>query len=278
MIDGYYYPQNLNIFTKYVRTLYDFRLQCRENGNTAFDLICKLLMNNLYGKFGQGDDNEKIDFMTFEELDKLNEQGIKYQTLSLTPDNKNRYAIAYIENKPCYTAIPTIAALITGACRVQITKAGEKYYDYLIYGDTDSLILQGEMDAQDISSSQIGMFKIEHSNIDVVVWGKKGYAIKKTQFSFKYNINESVWGKEKYALAPIPIYKYEIKQKGLPVRSLDQNFVGEMIKQKEAVRKFKSPTKVLTALKNDIQNPSKFLERERKITADLSSEEKGLLR
>ena len=40
------------IFSNYVETIYDLRLEAKNNQDKAKDVVCKLLLNSLYGKFG----------------------------------------------------------------------------------------------------------------------------------------------------------------------------------------------------------------------------------
>lgn len=42
-----------NLFSKYILELYDRRLKCKASGDKIGDLLFKLMMNGLYGKFGQ---------------------------------------------------------------------------------------------------------------------------------------------------------------------------------------------------------------------------------
>ncbi len=252
ILDGYVYDDCLPLFKNFIDTLYGVRMQARADGNTAMDLVAKLLMNNLYGKFGQRDENQEVCFMNEGQIAELKKRGVDYEPLSLAPDSEGFYPVTYTLERKCPNAFPAIAAFITAQGRVNITRAAEKYFDGLLYCDTDSLVLQGHMEDSDVDASKLGAFKVEHENAVMVFWGRKGYAIKRG------------------------VDSYDIKQKGLPKSTLDASFVREMVENGNAMRTFKSPTKILTALRTGNENPSKFLQRHRLITADLSSEEKGL--
>jgi|SRR5580658_3646541 hypothetical protein len=61
--------QNKNVFNQYVETLYKLRSEYPRSH--PLNLIAKLLLNSLYGRFGMNDDFPNIEILTEKELDKF---------------------------------------------------------------------------------------------------------------------------------------------------------------------------------------------------------------
>lgn len=52
-----------DLFSKYIDFFYKKRQEYKKQGNTTFDYLCKLMLNSLYGKFGQKNEVfEKVDY------------------------------------------------------------------------------------------------------------------------------------------------------------------------------------------------------------------------
>lgn len=250
VIKGVYYPQVAPIFRQFVSTLYNLRLECRESGNASLDLAAKLLMNNLYGKFGQREQAEKIVICSpdhAQEIAKLN------RVLSIRPMTElDGDDLPYAVNERIRVPhrFPAIAAMITAASRVQLTHFAEWYADSVLYCDTDSLILQREMDAEYIDANKLGYFKKECGPVTMQIWGRKGYRI---------------------------IEENKIKQKGIPQSAIPDDLFTHL--QRGTYRaEYKRPTLLKSAIRTGNKNPSEFVPLFRTISMDKSSREKGLLR
>jgi len=141
-----YFKETCRPFERYIEELYALRMQYKKDDN-PMELVVKLLMNSLYGKFGQKFTN-KDNWMPFnhtkEELDKL--------------DFFERFG-DFIRIKKDYTepaafCIPIWALYTTAYARL-------KLHSYIIrsnpvYVDTDSLITKKEF----YSSDEIGRLKL----------------------------------------------------------------------------------------------------------------------
>jgi len=258
VINGYIYPESDYIFDEYVNSFFNLRLKARAENNSALDLVCKLLLNNLYGKFAQKQEAEELRFLTDAEANKILDD-IKNKTekkiLSLTPmDTKDIYDKKLL---PFCAKIKTvvhhrhalIAALITAKCRVQITGLCEQYNKTLLYCDTDSIILQETVDNSLIDNNGLGKLKPEYLNIDMRIWGRKQYEI---------------IGKT-------------IKQKGVSVQN--QTEFSEAMQSGTGIAVYyKAPTGIKKAVKKGMKNANEFADYDRFIVPDLSSKEKGLLK
>ncbi|GAI95977.1 unnamed protein product, partial [marine sediment metagenome] len=128
------------IFREYVEYMYKLRAKYQSEGNEVFSKLVKLIMNSLYGKFGQNsEDWKKVD-------NELSERDGEYDMIDDTTGELYRYYIIAGERwnikgrTESYNAFPSISAHITAAARVYlwklICKAG---IDHVFYCDTDSL-------------------------------------------------------------------------------------------------------------------------------------------
>ena len=169
------------MFDKYVDFFWGQRKNAEARNNRTKAALCKLLLNSLYGKFGQagrvyndvGNDDRNI-VRVWSEWDadtgtarRLRSFGGVIQEQSSDEESSNSH--------------PAIAATITSAARIMllklIRKAGDKN---VIYVDTDSLMLnedgfqalQGSM-----ASGVLGKLKWEWSSEDVVIYGLKDYMV-----------------------------------------------------------------------------------------------------
>jgi hypothetical protein len=168
------------LFSGYVESLYDLRKKYSSEGNTAFAYLTKLMLNSLYGKFGQRGQNwEDIgecpdDEFGIEEaiVAKTGERvvtrkiGGKVQRLSHAPESYNSY--------------PAIAACVTSAARmrlwmiIQFAWPGNCYYC-----DTDSIITNqaGYKRLRPlIDNDKLGMLKLEKQGTEIQIIGAKHYS------------------------------------------------------------------------------------------------------
>lgn len=123
------YTRTFKIFKKFVDVLYNLRKEQKENGD-VLEIVTKLLMNSLYGKFG---------------MRKIEEVNITSQEVTRTPKLYNGMC--------CY---PIIASYITSYARLLM-------YDYVkeesvIYTDTDSVITNKNLG---LDSNIMGEMKLE---------------------------------------------------------------------------------------------------------------------
>jgi len=141
----YYFKKTCRPFYDFVNDMYKAR-QKYKKGN-IMNLTVKLLMNSLYGKFGQ------------KFLDKSEWQPFNHTTAELkklkTFEVKNGYIYMKKDRDPSCFCIPIWAIYTTAYGRLEL-------YDYLnkydtAYCDTDSIITKEEI----LSSDQLGGMKLE---------------------------------------------------------------------------------------------------------------------
>lgn len=171
--------EQAEIFTSYVTTMYALRKEFASAGVKEYDVLCKYLLNSLYGKFGQKAEQwEKIgnapDEPDREEL--LLTEGIPRV-------RRLRYLLGELFELKGYTeafnSFPAIAAHVTAYARMYLwhlmTVCGEGHY---FYCDTDSLIVDKiglNNLAEYRDDNELGKLKLEHTTERLIIWGLKDY-------------------------------------------------------------------------------------------------------
>jgi hypothetical protein len=164
---GYIYLKTAPIF-KYYRDIYDRRLLAQQNGETGKAYALKIILNSLYGKFGQKDVSRVI---------KSYSQDLERKLLKdRVPFNTDSRFIVYDEYRDVKTSFPAIASLVTLRARLLLRQYSDNVD--LIYCDTDSLHIP--IDQSLPTSSELGGLKLEYSG-DAVYIAKKLYAFLETE-------------------------------------------------------------------------------------------------
>lgn len=172
--------EQADIFTHYVNKLYRLRLDFKSAGVEVYEQICKLLLNSLYGKFGQKAEQWQKIGSAPNEIDRIE---------LLYKQGENRwYKLRYLLGEvwescgfeETYNSFPAIAAHVTAYARMYlwslIQRAGQGNY---VYCDTDSLIvnksglenLEGKLD-----ETKLGYLKVEDTTENLVINGLKDYS------------------------------------------------------------------------------------------------------
>ncbi len=167
------------IFRRYVEHLYQLRKQYQAEGNTIFSNMIKLLLNSLYGKFGQT--NKEKEFLG------VDDNSIDGVYTTVDSDTKEVYeqtvicrhnwrATGIIE---AYHSFPAISAFITSGARAYlwelITKAGTNNTYYM---DTDSLIVNARGYAKlqrELDDNILGKLKLEYATKQLSITAPKHY-------------------------------------------------------------------------------------------------------
>jgi hypothetical protein len=259
---GYVYTNETMqpIFKDFVDTLYALRMSYKDSGNLAMVLIIKLLMNNLYGKFGEKPVGDRLALMDDAEVITLMHQGQEDGITKVThcPDvAENCYIIT--EPRKVRHTFPSIAAFITAGGRLALLEVANTYGVEVVYMDTDSIHTRGEFPASLTSETELGKFKCESLNhpdgVVEVIAARKAY---------------------------INVTEQKTKCKGIPTKAFEDYKLPDVIKAIETGQPmliaYKAPTKIKTAVKLQGVSANKFLEHTRTINRDQSTYQKGLLR
>lgn len=245
-----YYRDKCRPFKEFVDELYKKRMDYKEKNN-PMEFTAKILLNSLYGKFGQkfrDKDNWVPIPPTIEELDKIDFY-----------EREGEYIrIKQAFREPAAFTIPIWAAYVTAYARILlqrlISRAGA------VYCDTDSIVTRKKL----ITGSGLGELKLEAVLNEAVFIKPKMYAFKSSNSS-------------------------TVKIKGLGVKIGYHQFISEFIKRrawdytkflkfKEALRRDMLPNEIVKmvkafglnddkrvwsgefSLEHDISRPHKFMD------------------
>lgn len=172
--------ERIQPFNAYIDFFYNVKVQSEKDGNMAWRYIAKLFLNSLYGKFGEQQNHRSLfDTIGFDDI---------YRVTAVNIDTGERfselcwYGDVYRESRYGETllSIPAIAGAVTAKARMIlynfIQKAGIKN---VYYCDTDSLIVNSlglERLLEDISSTKIGMLKLEKQTNNMKIYNAKDYS------------------------------------------------------------------------------------------------------
>jgi len=168
-----------NLFEKYIRLLYSLRKSYQTQDNKAFEFLCKLMLNSLYGKFGQSGrvyedvgKTDSNDIKSWTEWDADTHQVIKCRQFAGVIQN-------YKTEGESFNSHPAIACHVTAYARMMlwqlICTAG---IDNVYYCDTDSLVVNRKAH-QALSSlylgDDLGELKLVKRFKCMVIYGPKDY-------------------------------------------------------------------------------------------------------
>lgn len=168
-IEGYEIPVTGFYFRRYVERLWGLRLAAQRRGDRARDLIYKLLLNSLYGKFGQRGIGHKLILNTEENCDKLLAAGARFYV--------HGFFLLVEEQNPVEHEFAAIAAYVTCYGRLRLYAAIERAAaagGQVVYVDTDSVHVVGGAPLQ--VSDALGALKLERAGVGVYV-GRKLYRV-----------------------------------------------------------------------------------------------------
>jgi len=173
------------IFAEFVDALYLLRLGFKKAGNKAYDFLCKVMMNSLYGKFGAM--SRKI-----EPRPDLKWEGIRLN-YEIDPDIHECHGVYYFSYDPnatpyvevvegeAFNSFPAIAAHVTAYARMYLyTLAEVAGLANVYYCDTDSLIVnrEGYENLQNfLSPVVLGALKEEYKADYLRICSRKDYQI-----------------------------------------------------------------------------------------------------
>lgn len=130
------------IFGSYVTELYQLRMKYQSEGNKAFSYLCKLMLNSLYGKFGQSG-------RVYEDVGATESEEIK-SWVEYDADTKEVYRYrqfggliqCFKTAAEAFNSLPAVSAHVCDFARMYLYKlmrtAG---LEHVYYVDTDSLVL-----------------------------------------------------------------------------------------------------------------------------------------
>lgn len=171
--------RHANIFREFIDHFYNARLQYRQEGNKIYDTFAKLLMNSLYGKFGQ----QNTEYRKIGESPYANNciVSVVGDNPSLRHNEIHLNGNIYVSDRlmPSETAFIAIASHVTAYARMLLWKymlvAG---LDNVYYVDTDSLFVNktGLNNLADYTNANaLGMLKLEAESEHLMIKTVKEY-------------------------------------------------------------------------------------------------------
>ena len=173
---GFYYNSCVGMFEDYINYWGDLKVKAVEENNKSLKTVAKLMLNNLYGKFGQ-------DVPETHELPELNEDGVVTwgtvladipQDIRVDPFTGETENLGiFNNNKYC-----PMAAFITSYARAILCDAIRKAGKRFLYCDTDSIHVlnaEKEIDGLEVHPSKLGAWDLESIFFGARYWRPKAY-------------------------------------------------------------------------------------------------------
>lgn len=172
-----------NLFREFVDYFYKVRQGYQEAGNTAFAFMAKILMNSLYGKFGQAG---KVWVETDEYVWTDGQEGV-LQVGEETPPIRLRNRLGRTQmlkmETESHNSAPVIASEITSYARILLWNLMEQAgRENVIYVDTDCLVVSeaGRLSLDSAFNPQaLGKLKLEGESDYSEFWAPKDYLFNK---------------------------------------------------------------------------------------------------
>jgi len=174
----------LQVLGRYVDDLYDRKVASQREADPSY-FVYKLLLNSLYGKFGQRNDgglnrfvriDRYPDFLTATGIDVVHWGGETYVLEQVGGDRQ-----------PAYINV-LWAAYITAAARVREWRLLSAYGDEIAYCDTDCAVGPHELP----TGEGVGELGLERGPVDYEIRGEKNY---------RWALDDGEWG---YRTAGVP--------------------------------------------------------------------------
>jgi hypothetical protein len=169
-----------SIFNNYVNYFYSLKQHYLDTNNNVYKELCKLMLNSLYGKFGQR--SYECEIMDKNEL--VMDKGFCY-LIEKDGSISNCYKIAdkiykFSRKKDLsMDSFPAIASHITDYARIYLWNLIEQAgYGNILYIDTDSLIVtrKGYQELKDsINPDELGKLKLEETGKWIKIYALKDY-------------------------------------------------------------------------------------------------------
>lgn len=169
------------IFREYVDYFYPLKDRYKREGNLVCFELTKLMLNSLYGKFGQRSTSMEV----MGECDPWTFKIVHVYSPSLNKWGKEYYLVGKIwwseKGGESYHSFPAIAAHVAAYCRIYLYKLVESVgRENVYYVDTDSLIVNEQayqVFEPFIRPGELGNLKVESIATHLVINAPKDYAL-----------------------------------------------------------------------------------------------------
>lgn len=165
---GYIWLRSAPLFREFVDHFYKLR---QENKGNALNYICKIMLNSLYGKFGQRENKFVLTRLNyFELMDALSNKDISVKEYD---PHHGLYEVS--QPRRINHRIVNLAAQVTSLGRVVLNDEIIRNSGRIVYCDTDSVHILGNLESAKVSD-RLGAWKLETSGRGVYT-GRKQYSI-----------------------------------------------------------------------------------------------------
>lgn len=184
------------IFYQYVKFFYDERLKAKARKDKISDEMLKIMLNSLYGKFGQLKKENTI-VGECSELEIGSHLVIDHDTKEcyMTKRFAGKVIKSVSTKEESYNSFPAIASYCTAYARMELLEAIEKAdWKNVFYCDTDSVFInQAGFDNLKgyVDPSKLGMLKLEYVSNGMIIKGCKDYIIFKDKEKEGITIKET---------------------------------------------------------------------------------------
>ena len=128
-------------FDRYVRSLFTLRQALKQRGDCR-ELVIKIILNSLYGKFAQREDGPLYRVVTDEEYTRL---GTPIGSEVLIYNNSEYWKVPLESRGQAEYVIVPWAAYVSGYARIALHKAIMQSTGQIVYVDTDSIVTTGTL-------------------------------------------------------------------------------------------------------------------------------------
>jgi hypothetical protein len=175
VLEGYKFEKAVN-FKDYVDFLYKLRLQYPKSD--PLNLIAKILLNSLYGRFGMHQISICYEIILKEDFDKIENIENIFDLIELEDFILIGLNCEMDENNTNISI--GVAAAISAYSRIHMTqfKNNPHIIKKLYYTDTDSIFTDSKIDPSYIDEKILGKLKLEYFCEEAVFLGPKTYCLK----------------------------------------------------------------------------------------------------
>ena len=168
---GYIFEKQLNIFKEYVTDMYNLRQEYSKD--QPMNLIAKLLLNSLYGRFGMEPQLQNHEFCNFSKVMLLTKLDNNLDYIEI---DKDLFFVSYTDkDKKANGVSVSVASAVTAYARIYMSQFKNNPNYELYYTDTDSIFINRELENH-LVNDNLGNMKLEYKFNDAIFLAPKVYA------------------------------------------------------------------------------------------------------
>lgn len=173
ILEGYKFERGV-IFKNYVEFLFSLRQQYDKSN--PLNLIAKILLNSLYGRFGMHEINLKYEIISKKDFDKIENKENIIDSIEI--DDHVLFGLNYEAEENNSNNSIGVATAITAYARIHMSKFKINPLIRLYYTDTDSIFTDSDLESSFIDPKMLGKLKLEYFCEEAVFLGPKTYCLK----------------------------------------------------------------------------------------------------